>query len=115
LDSGVAQTLEAQGRKASFELGYPAEPGYIEVRSEVAKRIQNEVPLHYPRMREDQARLLPALPASNEEVEIDDTGPPALPLCGSAEGLLEREQLIQQPAGIELCKHSRNCVDEVRL
>jgi hypothetical protein len=115
LDSGVAQALEAQGRKASFELGYPAEPGHIEVRSEVAKRIQNEVPLHYPRMREGEPRLIPALPALNEEVEIDDAGPPALPVRGPAERLLEREQLIQQPAGIELCEHSRYGVDEIGL
>ena len=114
-DSGVAQAFEALGRKASFELGRPAEPGHIEVRGEVAKRIQNEVPLHYPAMREGQAGLLPPLPAKDQEVEVDDTGSPVLVLRGPAERPLQGQQLPEQGAGIELREHPGHRIDEIRL
>ena len=95
LDSGVAQALEAQRRKALFELSHPAEPGYVEVRSEVAKRIQNEVALHYPTMGETQARLLAALPAMDEQVyaKLDVQAPKpdlVVYLQAPADVLLER-------------------------
>jgi hypothetical protein len=49
---GSLEPVQAVRRETALELGHSTEPRHIQVRGDIRERIQNEVPLHYPRMRE---------------------------------------------------------------
>src|ERR1700730_10877281 len=86
------QRSQAFGADAGGELGHAAEPGQVEIRGNVRERIQNEVALHYPGMRQCQQRLRALLTRVAKEIEIDDSPSPAHVLCRPAERRLEGAQ-----------------------
>ena len=85
-------TPKALRRNASFELGHAAEPGNVEIRGNICQRIQNEVALHYPGMRESELRVVEPFAPVDEHVEIDNAGAPALALLRPASSGLEGAQ-----------------------
>src|SRR6266513_1958562 len=109
------QRSQACGRDATGELGHAAEPGQVEIRGDVRQRIQNEVALHYPGMRQYECRLRAPLTRVGQQIEIDDARSPTLTLRRPAEGRLERAQRGEQRRGLELREHAHDRVDEVRL
>src|SRR5882762_5419258 len=109
------QRSQAFGGDAAGELGHAAQPGQVEIGGNVRERIQNEVALHYPGMRQCQQRLRALLTRVAKEIEIDDSRSPTLAPCRPAERGLERAQRGEQRRGLQLREHARDRVDEVRL
>ncbi len=66
------------GAIAPWSADDSAEPGNIEVGSDVGERIQNPVPLHYPGMRQRQHRIGALRSAEHQQIQIDDARTPAL-------------------------------------
>src|SRR5262249_42407610 len=91
------------------------EPRELEIRGDVRERIQNEVTLRYPGMR--QRQLGPAAPFVRvaEEIEIDHPRAPSLMLRRAPEQRLERAQLTEERRGLELGQKARDRIHEVRL
>src|SRR5690348_15247245 len=71
---------DACGRDTSLELGDATESRYLEVRGDIRQRIQNEVALHYPGMREGEIRVGTSFATVDQHVEIDYARAPALAL-----------------------------------
>jgi hypothetical protein len=93
---------QALGGNAPFELFHPAQARELEIGGDLRQRIQNEIALHYPGMRQRQLRLRAVLASISKEIKIDDTGPPALVLRGTAHGRLDGTQLVKQCQRVEL-------------
>src|SRR5579862_4133126 len=109
------QPAETLGRNAPLELGHAAEPGQVEIRGDVGQRIQNEIALHYPGMRQAQVRLGSLLAPESEQVEINDTRSPALMLRRAPELALQRAQRLKQGVRVKLRQRAEHRIDEVRL
>src|SRR6266853_3018776 len=86
------QRSQAFGRDSSGEFGHAAQPGQVEIRGNVRQRIQNEVALHYPGMRQCECRLRALLTSVGQQIQIDDSWSPTLALHRPAEARLERAQ-----------------------
>ena len=108
---------DACGRDTSLELGDATESRYLEVRGDIRQRIQNEVALHYPGMREGELRIGASLATVYEHVEIDHPRTPALALLQGGASLrsLYRTQACKQRRRIELRKQPDHGVDKFGL
>src|SRR5262249_9846641 len=93
---GLRQSTQTLGHDAAPELGHAPKPRYLQIRGDIRERIQNEVALHYPGMREGELGVLAALATEDEDVQIDDPRSPTLVPLGTAEPALERAQLREQ-------------------
>src|SRR3984885_14131738 len=85
-------TPKALRRNASFQLGHTTESGNVEIRGDIRQRIQNEVALHYPGMRQGEPGVGEPLAPIDEHVEIDYAWTPALALLRAAPRGLEGAQ-----------------------
>ena len=90
------QQTDALGADAPLELGHAAESRKVQVRGDVRQRIQNEVALHYPGMRQRQVCIGSPLARIRQQIEVEDARAPALALGRPAERALEGAQFLQQ-------------------
>src|SRR5215472_6798619 len=91
--------LEARdplGCDTSREPGDAPEPGEIEIRGNVRERIQNEVALRYPGVRQHEIGVRAPLTRIGKEIEIDHPRTPALVPDRAAERRLEGAQLREE-------------------
>jgi hypothetical protein len=97
-DRFFVQTPETRALGAGCKLGNTPAARYLKPGRHLGQRIQNEVTLHYPGMRQRKLRPLEPLGAEYQQIQVDAARPPAHARRLTPQAGFERTQCAEECA-----------------
>ncbi len=112
----LSETPDSAEVHPACKLRDQAAARYGQFRGHLGQRIQNEIALHYPRMRQAQTLAVQAQLREQQQVEIDPARAPALARRRAPERVLQLRAAAQRTSATgQLREQPGHSVDEIRL